>query len=58
MRTVLGFQWWQMVVSGEVLYCIDGHNNVYPMFARVPLKINATLEIASPILKIFVCFSV
>ncbi len=58
MRTVLGFQQWWMVISGEVLDCIDGHSNVYPTFAIIPLKIDATVEIASPILNNFVCFSV
>jgi hypothetical protein len=46
-----------MVISGEVLDCIDGHGNVYPMFAIVPLKIDATVEIASLILNNFARFS-
>jgi hypothetical protein len=46
-----------MVISGEVLDCIDGHGNVYPTFAVVPLEIDAAVEIASPILNNFVCFS-
>jgi hypothetical protein len=39
-----------MVIPGEVLDCIDGHGIVYPMFDVVPLKIDAAVEIASPIL--------
>ncbi len=47
-----------MVISGEVvLDCIDGHGNVYPMFAVDALKIDAAVEIASPILNNFVRFS-
>ncbi len=52
------FQWWRMVIAGEVLDCIDGHGNVYPTFAVVPLEIDATVEIASSTLYNFVCFSV
>ncbi len=51
-RTVMGFQWWWMVISGEVLDCIDCHSNVYPTFAIVPLEIDAAVEIAGPILNI------
>jgi hypothetical protein len=47
-----------MVISGEVLDCTDGHGNVYPTFAIIPLKIDATVELASPILNNFVPFSV
>ena len=47
-----------MVIPGEVLDFIDGHGNVYPMFAIVPLKIDAAVEIASPILNNFVHLSV
>ncbi len=54
---MLGFQWWWMAISGEVLDCIDGHGNVYPTFVVIPLKIDAAVEIASPILNNFVCFS-
>jgi hypothetical protein len=46
-----------MVISGEVLDCIDRHGNVYPIFAVVSVEIDATVEISSPILNNFVCFS-
>ena len=46
-----------MVIPGEALDCIDGHDTVYPTFAAVPLEISATVEIASPLLNNFVRFS-
>ncbi len=52
-----GVQWWRMVIPGEVLDCIDGHGNVYPTFTVVQLEIDATVEVASPILNNFICFS-
>jgi hypothetical protein len=45
-----------MGIFGEVLDCIDKHVNVYPTFAAVPLKIDASVEIASPILNNFCMF--
>jgi hypothetical protein len=45
------------VGDGYILDCIDGHGNVYPTFAVVPLEIDAVLDIASPILNNFVRFS-
>ncbi len=56
-QAVLGLKWWQKVISGEVLDCIDGHGNVYLTFAVVPLEIDAAVEIASPILNNFICLS-
>ncbi len=47
-----------MVVSGEVLDCIDRHGNVYQTSAIFPLEIDAAVEIAGPILNNFLCFSV
>jgi hypothetical protein len=46
-----------MVISSEVLDCIDRHGNVYPTFDVVPLEIDATVDIASPILNNFICLS-
>jgi hypothetical protein len=46
-----------MVILVEVLDCIEGHGNVYLMFAIFPLKSDAAVEIASPILNNLVCFS-
>jgi hypothetical protein len=48
----------QMVISGEVLDGIDRHGNDYQTFAIVLLKIDAAVEVTSPILKKIVCFSV
>ncbi len=46
-----------MVISGEILDYIDGHSDVYPMFAVVLLKIDAAVEIACPILNNFIFLS-
>ncbi len=56
-QTVLGFQQWQTAIPDEVLDCMDRHGNVYPMFVIVPLKLDAAVEIVSPILNNSVRFS-
>jgi hypothetical protein len=43
--------------SGEVFDRIDRYGNVYPLFDLVPLKIDATVKIASPNLNNFICLS-
>ncbi len=54
---MLGFEWQQIVIPGEVFDCIDRHGNVYPTFDIVSLEIDAAVEIASPILNNFICLS-
>jgi hypothetical protein len=46
-----------MVISGEVLDCIDRHGNVDLTFDVVPHEIDAAAEIASPILNNFIRLS-
>ena len=46
-----------MVISCEVFNRIDWHCNVYPLCTVVPVELDATVQIAHPVLDNFIHFS-